>query len=396
LALVLIAAATGLSACQHRPPESAATTARAPSARPSLPEKALVALTAGAADLDVSDREHAIYTLVRYTPADGGGSWAPRGLGDPSPYVQRAAIRALAERSAEPNAREMLRSFGRKDSADAYNRALCAIALADRGDVGLKPELSAAWRRSGSSWDVAPLALAAWRLGDAEALPALEAALREGVFPLETSFFDLLGRVGAPEFAPALAEALPGIEDALALTVAGTLVRLGSSAGEARLREALASGREEEALEALDILADLTPEQAGALVEKARGQGGFVGSYAKLVQVGWGDGGTGPALNGLESRDRETRMLAFQALTHRSSSKTPLGVKDLRDARQHAASALDDESPAVQVAAIRFLGAAGLPEDVPALDAILAAEGGSPLRVEAAAAIVRIADRAAG
>ena len=126
-------------------------------------------LEGATASLEPSLRARAI-ALTVLTTADLD-RWGPRGLWDPSPWVQRAAIEALDTRDAH----DLLTSFvGRADAAPT-SRALAALAL-DPGAVSL----SDAWRAAEAPWTRAPLALAAWHHGDDDALPALTAALATG------------------------------------------------------------------------------------------------------------------------------------------------------------------------------------------------------------------------
>ena len=42
--------------------------------------------------VDTSVRQRALYFLVRHWPEPAAGPWSIRGLGDPSPYVQRKSL----------------------------------------------------------------------------------------------------------------------------------------------------------------------------------------------------------------------------------------------------------------------------------------------------------------
>ena len=63
--------------------------------------------------VDTSIRQRALYLLVRFTPEPGGGIWSPRGLGDPSPYVQRRCVEALMKRTNDPSALTKLKEHAR-------------------------------------------------------------------------------------------------------------------------------------------------------------------------------------------------------------------------------------------------------------------------------------------
>ncbi|MBN1334485.1 MAG: HEAT repeat domain-containing protein [Deltaproteobacteria bacterium] len=347
-------------------------------------EVPLGVLGAGAEDLDVEIRSKALACLVRRAPEPGGGTWTARALWDPSPYVRRAAIRALARRLEETEARDALASVVGRADVDPYTRGLAGTVLADAGDKRVAGVLSEAWRTASAPWQAAPLALAAARMGDPQAPAAVARALEGGEFPLEVSFFLSIGRSGLSGLAPALVEAAASVEEDLLLPVAAALVGLGAPEGEALFDQAL-SGSEDQQMEALDILAFLPGDVARRLVRSAARGDGHPARYARLLRVGWQETSSKEAVRAAVDPDREIRSLAIQALGRALHSSS-------RDDRAHGAlvQALSDPEPVVRLEAIRSLGRIGHPEDRDLFLPFLASGSGRPdlFEIEAASAIL--------
>ncbi len=376
-----LAAVLALTGCGgHRAPEALATASAGRAPDPA----ALAVLRSGAEDLDVEIRMKSLACLIRSDAEPAGGSWSPRALLDPSPYVQRAALEALAARIDEPAARAAVANTARRVGVDPYTRGLAGGILADAGER--EASLSEAWRAAIAPWQAAPLALAAARMGDPEAAAAVGRALVEAEFPLEVPFFLSIGHSGLPELAPALRAAAGAVEEDLVLPLAVALLGLGAPEGEALLRQALA-GPEEQRMEALDYLADLDGDAARRLVRGALAGGGPAARYARLVRVGWGEAPPQDALDTASDPDRELRALAVRALGRARHARP--GRADGR-VRAALAAALGDPEPLVRLEAIRALSLTGRPEDRGLLRPLLTPEGGRVdlISVETATALL--------
>jgi hypothetical protein len=345
---------------------------------------ALVVLRLGAQDLDVEIRLKALGCLIRSAPEPGAGTWTPRALWDPSPFVQRAALDALAGRMVEPETRLAVAGIAARSDADPYVRGFAGGILADSGER--VASISEAWRQAGAPWQAAPLALAAARMGDPEAPAAVARALAEGEFPLEVTFFLAIGHSGLEDLVPSLEEAAATVEEDLVLPVAAALVGLGASTGEVLFRQAL-GGPEERRMEALDFLADLDLDVARDLVRGATEGDGPAARYARLVLVGWGEMPLEEAMAAATDPDREIRALAVRAIGR------ALGARPARAegrAQPALADALGDPEPIVRLEAIRALGRVSRPGDRDRLRPFLAPEDGRVdlLAIEAARALV--------
>ncbi|MFN7146651.1 MAG: hypothetical protein ACK4YP_22950, partial [Myxococcota bacterium] len=197
---MILALLLALSACAPKAPVPTGAV-EAPAPRRALDPAVQAALEAGAADLDVGVRRRALGTLVAADPAPAGGAWALRARFDPSEYVRRAAVDALADRLDEAETRALLRALVDDENGDPWSRGAAALVLADgivdgRVPAGEHAEdrariTAAAAGARGSR--AAALLLAATRTGDAAARTRLEELLSGGDLPLELWFLRAVG-----------------------------------------------------------------------------------------------------------------------------------------------------------------------------------------------------------
>lgn len=355
---------------------------------------------AAASSLDVSLRLRALELLCLYAPSDQLESYAQRGLYDPSPYVRRGVVEALARRLPEPGALQLLVALIGRPDVDAYTRGRAGFLLARTGVQQAREPLSAAWQEEGSSWDRAPLALAALMAGDDQAEAALAESLKDGAMPLETEFFVAVGQTGRQTLAPALIEARELLEEELLLPVGVALLELGLAEGEAVFRSTFADGDVLSQLEAIDYLAMLEGPRAQALLRKARGSDtAIVRTYADLVLVGRGELPLARAVEAADVRDREQQCLAFDAMAGhlRAVPVDQVPRRQARAAREAALAALQSPESAVRSCAARALGGVGTPADradISALIGELSDEAPAEAqRLELAAALLSIQQR---
>ena len=125
------------------------------------------------------------------------------------------------------------------------------MLLAEAGHPEALKVLEAAAAAESEWWQAAPLQLAVLAMGEDSVLPALQAGLARGDFPLELVFFHDCGRVGLPALVEGLVAAAARVEEELVLPIAASLVRLGSPEGEALFAGLLASPVTEARLESI-------------------------------------------------------------------------------------------------------------------------------------------------
>lgn len=388
---MILALLLALTACAPKAPvPTAATEAVAP--RRALDPAVQAALEAGAADLDVGVRRRALGTLVAADPAPAGGPWAIRARFDPSEYVRRAAVDALAGRLHEAETRAHLRALVEDDNGDPWSRGAAALVLADGIVDGRVPAAEqaddrariAAAAAAARGSRAAALLLAATRTGDTTARARLEELLSGGDLPLELWFLRAVGGTGDSGLAKALAAALERAEPEVRLAVATALLDLGDPVGERVLAEALAAD-EDTALEALDFLAEARSAKAPAMLGGATATP-FIKDGAALVRFGLGDGDTRDVVKALTAEESELRLYAARAAGRRLRTDPALdGADRLRAALREG---LPTEDPALQLALIEALAGSPSAQDRAALTALLSDES-ARVRVEAAAALAR-------
>jgi HEAT repeat protein len=387
-----------LAGCVHRGPTTAPVDRAAVSQAP-LPPVAQEVLDAGASSLDVSLRLRAMQLLCLHAPAAQLEAYAQRGLYDPSDYVRRAVVDALALRLPEPEAQTLLLAVLGRADVDAYTRGRAGFLLSQAGVIEARAPMSAAWRAARNAWERAPLALAAVMAGDEEAVAALAEALVDGSIPLETEFFVAIGQTGRVELVPALVEARELLEEELQLPVGVALLALGEAEGEAVFRSTFAGGDVLFQLEAIEYLAMLDGPRAQALIRRARGGDPLVRTYAELVLVGRGELPLSRAVEAVAVQDREQQCLALDAMADhlRTVPAGELSRRQAKAARDAALEALLSPEPAVRTCAARALGGLGGPGDRADIVAMIAElSDGAPAeeqRLELAAALVAIQGR---
>ncbi len=365
----------------------------------------LEVLDAAAGDLDVNIRQEAISLLVAYgaTPEPH----ASRGLYDPSPYVRRRAADALVGRLPEESSQQLIAGFVRREDLDPYTRGHAALGLALAGHADSRDILSAAAHGQNRWWQAAPLHLAALAMGAEGSLNPLAAGLAKGDFPLEMGFFLDCHRLGRTELGPPLATAAGRVEEELVLPIATSLVKLGDPAGLSLFRARLDSEVVEARLEALDFIAELPAADAmselspvqhqeaerafGLLMNRALKDDHLsVRTYARLVQVRWGQESPSVALDLLAHVDRDVRVQSLWSLAGRIALERRLGTERRwleKKVLDRAAAALEDTEDIVVREAIRSLGVIGGPRAVELLGPLYAMESPA-FRVEVAAALL--------
>ena len=358
----------------------------------SLHPAAWAALESATSDLDPAVRARALALLVRHSPDPGGGDWAPRGLFDPSSWVQHAVIDALAQRAADPAAAAHLAELAAREGLDPYVRCDAALELARRS--GPDPALLAVTRQAeaaaGAPWRAAPCALAAGALGDTDADARLAEILREGELPFDIAFVADVGRSGSDALIPALAEAADLVEEPLRPAIGAALLHLGSPRGEAVLREGLSAPHPQPQLEALDYLADLDhPDSTDALRRAASTVKGEARVYAQLILLGRGDGGFTLAEEAAISDDREVRgwamRFAGEAVTHARRTEPDRRLEKVATRLlQQGAADLDDPVREAAAVAMAALPAAQV---APTLEGLLT-DDNARVRIEAAGALL--------
>lgn len=369
-----------LAGCPH--PQASTSVPALPEQLEAVPEQEpLAVLEAGAAVLDPTLRAAALGLLI----GEAGPGWDARALGDPSPWVQRTAVRALLARG-DPESQRQLERFATQPDRDPVVRSLAAVWMPSPAIAEATAE---AWRQEQLPWRIAPLALAALVNGDPGARDGLSGALQTGELPLEIELILEIGHTGDTGLLPALELAQDRVEEELALAIAAARLLLGDPTAEQPFRKAVSDSDVERRLEALDLLVELDRPAATSLLTRARAEGPeLVEWYAELALAA--RSGRDPELFTRAARDpdREVRQLAIRfsrlAATGGTSDR-----KVARAARRAVIDGLADPDISVQLEAVRAVRALHLPEAQPAVAALLG-EDSQLLRIEAAGALLAL------
>ncbi|MBX2796089.1 MAG: HEAT repeat domain-containing protein [Myxococcales bacterium] len=357
---------------------------------PALPEQSVEVSSASPVEvlehnagvLDPSARARAVALLVA---ANHGPAFDARALGDPSPWVQRAAVEAMAARGDSDGAERLAEFTGRGDR-DAFARALAAVRAPSPRAAA---ESAEAWQAEAAPWRRAPLALAALVNGDDAARTGLSDALATGELPLEADLMLEIGRCGDARLIPALQAAQEVVEEELDLAVAAARLMLGDPTAEQPFRKAVMGGDIERRLEALDYLVHIDAARTAPLLDRAMSQGPeLVTAYARLVKAA--QSGSDPAVftKAAEDPDREVRELAVRFASRAAAGGTA-NKRVAKAVRDVIVDALADPSPGVRAEALVAVQRLAIPEAEPAVSQLLGDEN-LRVRIEAAGAALAL------
>jgi hypothetical protein len=334
--ILALALALGVG-CAHRGPAPAAQVDVERTSAP-LDPRVRAALEEGTSDLDVGVRRVALAALVAADPAAGGGPWALRGRYDPSEYVRRAVVDALAGRLREPETRAAVRAILADAGADPWTRGAAALALVDGARAGTVPEAERADDRAvvvRSAAEVhgaraAALLLAAAAVGDGPAAERLREQIASGNLPLELWMVRAIGAHPEAGLAAALVGGIDVGEPEVRLAVAAALLALGDGTGERVLGEALAAD-EDTALEALDYLADTPSPRALSVLGAAPITAPIIREASEILRFAHGDGNARAVAQARAGPDQELRRYAARAAARRfAAGPPPEGADRLR------------------------------------------------------------------
>jgi len=346
-------------------------------------------LQTAAQSTDPTPRARSLGFLITVAEHPTDGDWAKRALEDDDPWVQRAAVYALAERLPEAKAQELLEQFVATPDADPYVRGAAGIRLVGTHAETALPVLSAAWRSETALWRIAPLALAAAALGDDDAMEPLQRAIRRGELALEVDFVLDLAQSGLPELLPALREGSDWVEEELQLPYAVALVSLGDPSGEQAIRKALNASDVEACLEALDYLAVLDHPTSTSLLKRARSHASHaVRSYASLVLAARMADSPEVFEKAMADADPEIRALAVRYAAEAAQNPTA-HRKVSRVGQSLVSGALEDIDPSVRTEAMRAAVKLALRLEDAALDQNLR-DPYEALRIEAAGTLLTL------
>lgn len=353
-------------ACKH------ATSTRLDASLPEQLDEVLEAtprqvLTEAAAELDPSLRARALELVLRN---DWGPEWDARALGDPSGWVQRAAVEALAARGTA-DTRQRLLAFITDSTREPMARAIAALRLTG---PDARDAIGRAWRAEPASWRRSSMALASVVHGDDEALEVLTSIIGRGQLPLELELFFAIGQSAEPALVEPLQRAQRTVEPELELPVAAARWMLGDGSAEEPFRKAVVGADVERRLEALDYLVRLDRGQTRGLILKARNQGPeLVRWYADLALAAAAGNDSGLFEKAAAHPDREVRELAVHFASEVATSAEP-NRRLSRVARKVLIGGLADDHSRVRLEALQGVRTHRLVEAAPAVQALLSDE----------------------
>ena len=309
-----------------------------------------VAWEEGAAALDPSLRGQSLSLLIRTAPV-AESPYLGRALFDPIPWVARQGIEALA---ARPDGQAALLATVARANVPAQARCIAALQAGDPAALVAVAPL----HRDDDAITATLCAIAGARGGDRAALGSLIHTLNVGMVPLDLDLARELGRMGRPELKTELESALATAEGEMIIPITAAIFELSGDA--AFISVALRSPHEEEAMAALDLLADSQRAEAAGLIQQAaRRAPGAAALYARLLALADGNDDSAAFTEAMAAQDRELTLLAMAALAE--ALRRPEAPDRLRKlAQAPTEQAALDEDEALRAAAAAVLGAPGM------------------------------------
>ncbi len=201
-------------------------------ARPAAdPRETLVTATQSK---DPAIRSLALSALVG---ADGAHPWATHAAQDEASEVWESVVPALL---GSPSGTEVVLRWVETTPIDSPGLAITLWALGPAAGS----RASTLWPRPEEPWQQAPLAVAAARSGDVDAVAFLDRWLRTGDIPWDTVLFQHVGHTGSPALIPALLAAEQRSEPEVKASLAAARWALGDRSAEATLSRTLDVGDE--------------------------------------------------------------------------------------------------------------------------------------------------------
>ena len=378
-----------MSGCRHPvPPDQTADDAgHSTAAVQGIDQTARTVLEGAADSLDPAIRGRALADLVRASPSPGGGAWAPRGLHDPSPRVRRDVADALDDRLPEPESLQALLALARRSEVDPLTACLALLPVAaDSPAIGAQAALVA--RRARSPAQAMPCWLAGVASGDDQAGHALHDALSRGVLKLDLPLLLGLARTPSPAISEGLAAGLDRVDELGQGAAAAVLLGQGNPRGAAALRQILAQGSEEAAMEAIDFLAALDVPAAEELLARApRANSPRVATYVGLARLAHGVV-VGTALHTAMQSDHDELLELALRCADTGMRRHPDGSGVQRAAHRLAHVGLASDDGRVRVATAALVATLGPPLPLATLADWLDADD-IDVRLAAAAVLLR-------
>ncbi|HCH62616.1 MAG: hypothetical protein CL927_00340 [Deltaproteobacteria bacterium] len=382
----------GVVACAGRKSPLSGYVWSDPSARTGVEEPAHAVLKTYAAAIDGSVRAAALEVLVRAGAEPGGGPYGIAAIWDPEPWVQRAAVRGLVARGAEPASLERLAVLAARPQIDPYVRCRAALLLPGEFSESVGQSVDEGWVGA-PLWQALPCATAAAVHGSEPALAVVREALSSGAVALDPEFMRILSQQSLEGMDTSLREGLASADELARPAYVSALLVRGQAAALDELRTSLVDPDPLVRMEAvLSLSAVDTPATSTMLNRTATERQTPEASVASLVVA---------ARNGANFRvfeeawlndNRDVRRAAIVFGAEHVLRQEARGSRSARKRLEGLlAEALVDADPTTSTEALRQVGRVAMHNLEPVVSALLNdTEADAHVRIAAAAAWIRL------
>ena len=345
-----------------------------------------------ASNLDHATRADALEVLVRVASEPGGGRHGVAAIWDPEPWVQRAAVRSLASRTADPVAVEHLETLSARPEVDPYVRCRAALLLTGDLSEDVAESIRVGWVGA-PLWRALPCATAAAVHGSGDALVVVQQALSTGSVALDPEFLQTLGQQSLDGIDGALVDGLSTADELARPALVAALLYRGHTVAFEQLRNGLEDADPLVRMEAVLMLASVDRPETLTLLGRAALQGDAPEARVAALVVAAREGSAFRVFE--EAWASDNRDVRRAAIEHGAEHVLRQESTSSRSARKRLevllAAALVDDDPSTRTEALKQVGRTRLTSLQPVVEALMNdTEATDEARIAAAEALLRL------
>ena len=381
-----------LAACATRRPAQTTYVWNDASVAVGVDGSAAQVLETYAGNLDAATRASALEVLVRVGAEPGGGRHGVAATWDPEPWVQRAAVRALASRTTDPVAVEQLAALSARSEVDPYVRCRAALLLPGDLSTDVNESIRVGWVGV-PLWRALPCATAAAVHGSSEALTVVQEALSSGAVALDPEFLRTLGQQSLDGIDEALVQGLSTADELARPALLAALLYRGHAVALEQLRNGLDDPDPLVRMEAVMMLASVDRSETRTLLGRAALQGDAPEARVATLVVAAREGSGFRVFEeawAADNRDVRRAAIAYGA-EHVLRQESTTNRSARKKLEVLLAAALVDDDPSTRTEALKQVGRTRMKSLQAVVEALMNdTQATDEVRIAAAEALIRL------